>query len=77
MTEAEDGFVIPAGGEFVLEPGGNHLMLMELDAVIEPGEFVEFTLEFDGGGSLTFEAEARTYAGANEDYEGDDGSGEH
>lgn len=77
MAEVEDGFVIPAGGEFVLEPGGNHLMLMELAEVIEPGEFVEFSLEFEDGEVLTFEAEARTYAGANENYEGDHGMHDH
>lgn len=77
MAEAPDGFVVPAGGEFVLEPGGNHLMLMELETVIEPGEFVEFTLELDGGATLTFEAEARTYAGANEHYDGDHGMDDH
>ncbi len=77
MKEMDDGFVIPANSEFVLEPGGNHLMLMQLMDPIEPGEVVEFTLEFEGGETFTFESEARTYAGANESYEGDDGMGGH
>lgn len=73
MAEMPDGITIPAGEEFVLEPGGNHIMLMELMEPIEAGETVEFTLETEDGQTFTFEAEARTYAGANEEYEGDDG----
>ncbi len=73
MVPMPDGFVIPAGGTFELAPGANHIMLMELMQVIEPGVMADFTLEFEGGGSFSFEAVARTYDGANETYEGDDG----
>lgn len=73
MSQMPDGFVIPANGSFTLEPGGNHVMLMELMEPIEPGMIVPVTLEFADGGSVTFDAVARTYAGANEEYDGDDG----
>lgn len=75
MAEMPDGFIIPAGGTFELAPGGNHIMLMELMDIIEPGETVEFTLKFSDGATFTFKAEARVFTGANEEYQGDDGGG--
>lgn len=68
MVEMEEGFVIEPGTAFVLEPGGNHLMLMDLAAPVEVGEDVELTLEFEDGGTFTWIAPARTFAGANEEY---------
>ena len=41
MQEKEGGFPVPDGGELVLEPGGNHLMLMDLAAPLRPGDEVE------------------------------------
>lgn len=75
MAEMADGFVIEPGADFVLEPGGNHLMLMELTAPIEAGENVELTLEFEDGGTFSWVAPARTFAGANEEYVEDGESG--
>jgi hypothetical protein len=40
---------IPAGGEIVLEPGGDHLMLMKLRKLPKVGEAVEITLKFEPG----------------------------
>ncbi|NCD19809.1 MAG: copper chaperone PCu(A)C [Actinobacteria bacterium] len=68
MVEMEDGFTIEPGTEFVLEPGGNHLMLMDLPTPIEAGENVEMTLEFEDGSTFSWIAPARTFAGANEEY---------
>ena len=76
MSEMPDGFLIPAGGTYVLEPGGAHVMLMMLAAPIEAGEDVEITLHFEDGTSLTWEAPARTYSGAGEAYMGDEGATE-
>jgi copper(I)-binding protein len=54
-TMAEDGTMgmapvaevpIPAGGDAVLEPGGYHLMLIELVAPLEVGQRIELSLEF-------------------------------
>ncbi|MGM0385390.1 MAG: copper chaperone PCu(A)C [Actinomycetota bacterium] len=73
MVEMDDGFTIEPGTEFVLEPGGNHLMLMDLEAPIEAGEDVELTLEFEDGGTFSWIAPARTFAGANEEYVEEDG----
>lgn len=75
MSEMPDGIRIPAGESFELMPGGNHIMLMELMEPIEAGEKVEITVETADGETFTFEAEARTFSGANEEYAGDDGMG--
>lgn len=85
MQEKEGGFTLPAGGELILEPGGNHLMLMELTAPLLPGDEVELTLEFTDGTEHPFTATVKDFAGAQEHYEPEgsagsgasDGGGEH
>ena len=75
MQQKEGGFVIPAGERFVLEPGGNHLMLMGLTAPLVAGQEVEFTLSFADGSTLNFSAPIKDYSGANETYSSDHGDG--
>lgn len=77
MQEKEGGFPLPAGEELVLEPGGNHLMLMELTAPLLPGDQVEVILEFEDGTEHPFTATVKDFAGAQEHYEpeGSVGSG--
>lgn len=58
MQEREEGFVIPAGGEFVFEPGGPHIMMLDIDPATYPDP-VEVELTFDGADPLTFDAEIR------------------
>lgn len=72
MQEKDGGFVIPAGGSFLLEPGGNHIMLMDLTAPIVAGDDVTFTLTFADDSTLEFTAPGKDYSGANETYEGDE-----
>ncbi|MGP9744963.1 copper chaperone PCu(A)C [Brachybacterium sp. AOP29-B2-41] len=69
MQQKEGGFPLPAGGELVLEPGGNHLMLMELTAALLPGDEVELILEFEDGTEQPFTATVKDFAGAQEKYE--------
>lgn len=69
MREKEGGLTIPAGGERAFEPGGDHLMLMELSSPVEPGAEYEVTLELSDGSTLVVTAPARTFAGAKEDYD--------
>lgn len=60
MTMAEAGPVALRGGETVtFEPGGLHVMAMELGEGIEPGGNVEVTLKIVGGKTHTFNAEVR------------------
>ncbi|MEC5193360.1 MULTISPECIES: copper chaperone PCu(A)C [unclassified Arthrobacter] len=75
MRSKEGGFVIPAGGELILEPGASHLMLMGLTAPIVAGSDVTFTLELAGGGSFEFTTVAKDFSGANENYVDEGGAG--
>lgn len=68
MQEKEAGFTIPAGSEYLLEPGANHLMLMDLPAPMTAGDTVEFSIEFEDETTLTFSAPVKDYTGANENY---------
>lgn len=72
MQQKEGGFVIPAGGSITLEPGGNHIMLMDLVAPLAAGEQATFTLTFSDGSTAEFSAPVKDYSGANETYEGGD-----
>lgn len=72
MQEIEGGLPLPAGGELILEPGGNHLMLLDLSDDIEPGDEVTINLGFSDGTDLTVAATAKDYSGANETYDPDD-----
>lgn len=83
MQEKEDGFELPAGAELVLEPGGDHIMLMDLPEPLQPGDEIELTLVFSEGTEYPFTATVKEFTGAEENYapgEGDeasDGGGEH
>ena len=68
MRKAEHGFVLEAGESLVLEPGGNHIMLMGLSEPIEAGTDVAITLTTVDGGTLDVVVAARTFAGAQETY---------
>lgn len=45
--------VIPAGGRVALEPGGYHIMLMNLTGDVAAGTTVTLTLEFRSGTTMT------------------------
>jgi len=51
--EALAAVVVPARGELVLEPGGVHLMLINLTAPLREGDSAELTLQLEGGQQLT------------------------
>ncbi|MBY0689217.1 copper chaperone PCu(A)C [Microbacterium marinilacus] len=72
MREIEGGFVIPAGGSLDLEPGGDHIMLMDLADPLQAGDEVTFTLTFSDDSTYEFTAPVKDYSGANENYEGDE-----
>lgn len=77
MREAEGGFLIEPGDTLVLEPGGNHIMLMGLSAAIETGTDVDITLTAEDGTTYDIVAAARTFAGAQETYAPGHGTDEH
>lgn len=75
MRPKDGGIVVPAGGEHALAPGGDHLMLMGLTAPVRPGDEVVLVLTGEDGSTLQVTAPARSFSGAEEEYDG--GTGEH
>lgn len=69
MQEKENGFVIPAGKTVMLEPGGDHIMLMGVKRPIMVGRQIPILLIGSKGEQLRFTALAKMYSGANENYE--------
>lgn len=62
-------FNVEADNQLTLMPGGDHLMLMDLTGPIAAGDDVNITLNCKDAGTVSFTAQARTYAGANESYD--------
>ncbi|WP_326557863.1 copper chaperone PCu(A)C [Micromonospora sp. NBC_01796] len=69
MQPKTGGFVIKAKGTHVLEPSGDHLMLMNLVKPVKPGDEVIFTLTFADGRTAEFAAIVKPFAGAGESYD--------
>ena len=73
MQEKEYGYLVADGETFVLQPGGPHVMMMQ----IEPAEItgtIDVTFIFDNGVEVTVPAEVRTLDGMSEmdgDMDGD------
>ncbi|RUO31007.1 copper chaperone PCu(A)C [Aliidiomarina soli] len=55
--EQLDALVIPAGGSVTLQPGGYHLMLMQLKSPLRVGQSHTLELRLSTGETLTVEAE--------------------
>ena len=56
---AVESIPVPANGSVSLEPGGYHVMLMDLAAPLESGAEFEITLEFETAGEITVTVEVR------------------
>ena len=60
MTMQEvTGIDIPAGGTVSLEPGGLHVMLLDMPQPLEAGQSFDLTLTTDAGDTLTVPVEVR------------------
>lgn len=57
-----DEIPVPAGETVVLEPGGLHLMLLDLAEPLEVGTTIEITLTFEEAGDVVATAEVRDTA---------------
>lgn len=68
MRPKVGGLDVPAGGTRELIPGGDHLMLMNLEQPLQPGADVSLTVVFEDGSTLPVTAQIRDFAGANEEY---------
>lgn len=55
MRQLAEGLEIPAGGTVTLEPGGYHIMLMDLQRPLARGDAVPLTLEFEKAGRIKVE----------------------
>ena len=52
MAQIEDGLPVPGGEEAELARGGNHVMLMGLDAPLVQGETLQMILRFERAGQI-------------------------
>lgn len=59
MREAEDP-TFPANYVVQMEPGGKHIMLMQLKRELKEGDTVDLTLEFARAGEITVTAPVRS-----------------
>jgi len=61
MREVEDGIAVKAHGGQLLQPGGYHVMLMDLTRDLAPGDEVALTLHFSDGSSQEVTAPVKEY----------------
>ncbi len=59
MRQIEQGLKIEAGSTVALEPGGLHLMLLDLPAPLVAGESVSLTLHFENAGEIVIDVPIR------------------
>jgi copper(I)-binding protein len=50
---------VPADGTVALEPGGYHVMLLDVTKELVPGDTIEVTLTFERAGEITATADVR------------------
>ncbi|MBM6404690.1 copper chaperone PCu(A)C [Phycicoccus sp. CSK15P-2] len=67
MQPKADGFVVPAGGDLTLQPGGDHVMLMDLTGPLANGSEATITLQTSAG-DVTLTVPVRAFSGAEESY---------
>lgn len=53
MRPVEGGLAVPAGETVTLEPGGLHIMFMQVETPFAEGETVPVTLQFEKAGAVT------------------------
>ncbi|RLE25090.1 MAG: hypothetical protein DRJ50_03570 [Actinobacteria bacterium] len=70
MQERTEGFLVPAGGEITLEPGGSHVMIMGIESTEIVGT-IDVTFIFDSGLEVTVPAEVRALDGMGDMDDGD------
>lgn len=56
-----DAVEVPAGDTITLEPGGLHVMLLDLAGPIEEGQAIPLTLTFEQAGEIRVDATARDH----------------
>lgn len=61
MQAIEGGLQLTAGKGQLLQPGGNHVMLMDVAQPLAPGDEVELVLEFSDGSEQTVTAPVKAF----------------
>lgn len=69
MQPVPGGFPVPANGTLTMEPGGYHMMLMDVTTPIKAGQDVAFTISCSDGGTVDFTAQSREFEGGAEEYQ--------
>ncbi len=67
MQEVPGGLEIPAGGSVTLQPGGYHVMMMDVTADWQVGDEVPVTLEFTNNETVEVTAVVKAREGMNPD----------
>ena len=62
VMQQVEALTLPAGEAVVLEPGGYHIMLLELAAPLVQGESFDLTLDFAEAGPMTLSIDVRSEA---------------
>ena len=57
MQELVDGLALPAGETVTFQPGGYHVMLLDIAGPLEVGDEIELTLDFETADDLTVTVE--------------------
>lgn len=68
MQEMTEPMVIEPGQSVTLEPGADHIMLMDLTCAPMAGQTLSVDLTFEDGQSQTVDFPVRDYQGAQEEY---------
>jgi hypothetical protein len=69
MQKIQGGLTIPAGQSVSLEPGGNHLMLMDLAKAVMAGDTISVTFDLEGADDITIDGiMAKPAEGGDENY---------
>lgn len=68
MREMADGVPVPAGETVVLQPGGLHIMFMQLNDALVDGQSVPVTLTFENAGDVAVDLPIRKKMAAMMDH---------
>ena len=68
MQEKKGGIKIKPGETVTLQPGGLHIMIMDIAKPIVAGDKIKFTFKFDGAESQTLTLTAKDSEGGDETY---------
>lgn len=71
MRQREEPITVEPGESYVLEPGADHIMLLDLRCGLYAGDELELTLRFEDGTEQAWTAVIKDYAGAQEEYRPD------